>query len=206
MNYAQLLFAVALAASCVRLSVRIVNRQERWEKRTLAAMIVLPVLYVVSIGPAEWLWVYAVPDSLCSQCRKAITTFYSPLTSLAEHSDLLDRTVGAYLDLWIDGDEVADRLREEFRQKWEKQRLDPAFKVDTPEPSPTIPQSHTPSPLRPAENDIACPRPIAPNCCITSCDSGSSQVDLHYISRFPWLDHMQHLRCRLRSVSRAPAN
>ena len=130
------IFGVTFASACVWLTIRIINRRERWAKRTLVALIVLPVLYVASIGPAQWLWVYAVPDSLCPQCRKAITTLYSPLTSLAEHSDLLDRTVGAYLGLWIDRDEVVDRLKEEFRQKWEKRRRDPEFKVDMPEPFP----------------------------------------------------------------------
>ena len=45
---------VAFAAFCVWLSVRIVNRRERWAKWTLAAVIGLPVLYVLSFGPACW--------------------------------------------------------------------------------------------------------------------------------------------------------
>ena len=47
--------AVAFAAFCVWLTVRLVNRRERWAKRTLAAVILLPVLYVLSFGPACWL-------------------------------------------------------------------------------------------------------------------------------------------------------
>lgn len=46
--------AVAFAALCVWLSVRIVNRRERWAKWTLAAAVGLPVLYVLSFGPACW--------------------------------------------------------------------------------------------------------------------------------------------------------
>ena len=46
---------VAFAGFCVWLGVRIVNRRERWAKWTLAAVIVgLPVLYVLSFGPACW--------------------------------------------------------------------------------------------------------------------------------------------------------
>jgi hypothetical protein len=46
--------AVAFAAFCVWLGVRIVNRRERWAKWTLAAVVGLPALYVVSFGPACW--------------------------------------------------------------------------------------------------------------------------------------------------------
>lgn len=48
-------FGVALAAFCVWLIVRIVNRRERWAKWTLGLVIGLPVLYVASFGPACWL-------------------------------------------------------------------------------------------------------------------------------------------------------
>src|SRR5438552_10005644 len=43
--------AMAFAAFCVWLTVRIVNRRERWAKWT-AVVVVLPVLYVASFGPA----------------------------------------------------------------------------------------------------------------------------------------------------------
>jgi hypothetical protein len=47
--------AVAFAAFCVWLTVRIVNRREQWAKRTLAGLIGLPVLYFASFGPICWL-------------------------------------------------------------------------------------------------------------------------------------------------------
>lgn len=43
--------AVAFTAFCVWLTVRIVNRRERWAKRMLAAVVGVPVLYVASFGP-----------------------------------------------------------------------------------------------------------------------------------------------------------
>ncbi|MBS0264216.1 MAG: hypothetical protein JSS02_19925 [Planctomycetes bacterium] len=46
---------VSFAAFCVWLTVRIVNRRERWAKRTLAGVVGLPALYVLSFGPACWL-------------------------------------------------------------------------------------------------------------------------------------------------------
>ena len=54
------IFGVAFAASCVWLKVRIVNRRERWAKWTLAAVLSLPVLYVLSFGPACW-W-FTIPS------------------------------------------------------------------------------------------------------------------------------------------------
>jgi hypothetical protein len=47
--------AVAFAAFCIRLTVRIINRRERWAKWTLAAVVCAPVLYVASFGPACWI-------------------------------------------------------------------------------------------------------------------------------------------------------
>jgi hypothetical protein len=46
--------AVSFAAFCVWLAVRIFNRRERWAKWTLAVLVILPVLYVGSFGPAVW--------------------------------------------------------------------------------------------------------------------------------------------------------
>ena len=46
---------MAFAAFCVWLTVRIVNRRERRAKWTLAGVIILPTLYVLSVGPAMWL-------------------------------------------------------------------------------------------------------------------------------------------------------
>jgi hypothetical protein len=42
---------VAFAAVCVWLTVRIVNRRERWAKWTALGVICLPLLYVMSLGP-----------------------------------------------------------------------------------------------------------------------------------------------------------
>ncbi len=48
------IFGVAFVAFCVWLTVRIVNRRERLAKWT-AGLVGLPVLYVLSFGPACWL-------------------------------------------------------------------------------------------------------------------------------------------------------
>ena len=49
--------AVAFVAFCVWLTVRIVNRRELWAKWTAAIVLGLPVLYIVSLGPANWLYI-----------------------------------------------------------------------------------------------------------------------------------------------------
>jgi hypothetical protein len=54
MAVASSITGVAYAAFCVWLSVRIVNRRERWAKWTLAVVVGLLVLYVASFGPACW--------------------------------------------------------------------------------------------------------------------------------------------------------
>jgi hypothetical protein len=47
--------AVTFVALCVWLTVRTVNKRERWAKWTLAAVVGLPVLYIASFGPACWI-------------------------------------------------------------------------------------------------------------------------------------------------------
>lgn len=46
--------AVAFAAFCVWLTVRVVSRREGWAKWALAVVVGVPVLYVASLGPACW--------------------------------------------------------------------------------------------------------------------------------------------------------
>src|SRR5579872_2072519 len=69
--------AAAFAAFCVWLTVRIVNRRERWAKRTLAAVVGVPVLYVESFGPACGLVQRnMLPPAL-------LTSVYTPLVDAA---------------------------------------------------------------------------------------------------------------------------
>jgi hypothetical protein len=71
-------FGVAIPAFCVWLTVRIVNRRERWAKWTAAAVFgLLPVLYVGSFGPACWC---AVRRPLL---KAPVAYAYWPLTSVA---------------------------------------------------------------------------------------------------------------------------
>ena len=73
---------VAFAAFCVWLTVRIVNRWERWAKWTLAAFVGLSVLYVLSFGPACWISSHTLDrgDRIGAQ---TVNMMYQPILSLA---------------------------------------------------------------------------------------------------------------------------
>ena len=64
MSWIMATLAVAFAAFCVWLTVRIVNRRERWAKWTLTALFGVPVLYVLSFGPVCWM----IGHTLHSDC------------------------------------------------------------------------------------------------------------------------------------------
>jgi hypothetical protein len=70
------IFGIAFAALCVLLTVRIVNRGERWAKWALAVTIVgVPLLYVASLLPACW---------ICSRLNSvALPEFYYPIGGAA---------------------------------------------------------------------------------------------------------------------------
>src|SRR5262245_46001051 len=49
------IIGIAFAAFCIWLTVRIVNRRERWARRTAIAVAVLVLAYLASFGPLVWL-------------------------------------------------------------------------------------------------------------------------------------------------------
>jgi hypothetical protein len=63
--------AVAFASVCIWLTIRFVNRRERWAKKTLVAIIAVPMLYLLSFGPACWIATRYQP------LRKSVITIYS---------------------------------------------------------------------------------------------------------------------------------
>jgi hypothetical protein len=93
--------AFACAAFCVWLTVRIVNRRERWAKWTavLVAFVVL-VGYPLSFGPACWINLRTGSGS------RAIGAFYRPIGWLYLHSgDALGEVIGAWANLGSDDDQ-----------------------------------------------------------------------------------------------------
>ena len=94
--------AVAFAAICVWLTVRIVNRRERWAKWTLAATIIgTPVLYVLTFGPACW-WFSNAQANLPE--RGIAPRFYWPIGWVAANGpDSCRRAIRWYAILETDG-------------------------------------------------------------------------------------------------------
>jgi hypothetical protein len=64
---------VAFAVFCIWLAVRIVNRREKWAKRTALAL-VLAMVYPLSFGPACWI------TSRTNIATRAVSVIYRPLT------------------------------------------------------------------------------------------------------------------------------
>jgi hypothetical protein len=85
---------VAYAAFCVWLTVRFVNRRERWAKRTIALVIFLPLLYVLSLGPVCWL------TSRTGQAVEFMPLIYLPIGWLCEHSLKSQELLSRYLQFW----------------------------------------------------------------------------------------------------------
>jgi hypothetical protein len=74
---------VSFAAFVVWITVRFINRRERWAKWLLVATIFgAPILYVLSVGPAAYMTTHGLASPELSQ---ALTTFYSPLDWIMDH-------------------------------------------------------------------------------------------------------------------------
>lgn len=71
--------AIAFAAFVVWLTVRIINRRERWAKWMFVTTVGLPVLYVVSFGPACWI------VSRVNWGDSVIPVVYRPIIQVMQH-------------------------------------------------------------------------------------------------------------------------
>src|SRR5262245_50631069 len=90
------IFGITYAAFCVWLTVRIVNRREKWAKWTAVALAVLAVVYAVSAGPLGWMILHGyVPNYSYDE-------FYSPLSLLWTYGPEPFRSVYRwYFGLWV---------------------------------------------------------------------------------------------------------
>lgn len=84
MAHALLIFGVAFAPCCVWLTVRIVNRRERWAKWMLTTVLAAsPILYVLSLGPAVGIENRSLgPDWLQNRLRSG----YEPVFWLLDYT------------------------------------------------------------------------------------------------------------------------
>lgn len=107
------ILVVAFAAFCIWLGVRIVNRHERWAKWAFATVKSVPILYVLSVGPANWLIVNAHVEAGCrtptfvanpeipSGSKHSSSRAHATLDSMAQYGNLHRHA----------GDRVRSRLR-----------------------------------------------------------------------------------------------
>jgi ABC-type Fe3+ transport system permease subunit len=96
--------AVAFATFCVWLTVRIVNRRERWAQWTLAAIIFVTA-YPMSLGPVCWMdqkgW-------LSDGAKMVLAAAYAPLTfvssiggtSLEQADGPFGKVLWRYVGIW----------------------------------------------------------------------------------------------------------
>ncbi|HEY2252980.1 MAG TPA: hypothetical protein VGH74_18035 [Planctomycetaceae bacterium] len=83
---------VTYSAVCVWLTVRIINRRERWAKRTLAAAVSLPILYMLSFAPLLWLDAHGYIDH-DSLVHDAGRIYAAPVRAVYETGPQLVRDV-----------------------------------------------------------------------------------------------------------------
>ncbi len=87
--------AIAFAAFCVWLGVRIVNRRERWAKRT-AAVVALALVYPISFGPAGWI------TGHLGHGADIVSCVYRPMTwgmTLSYNKSRLDYAITKFAEL-----------------------------------------------------------------------------------------------------------
>jgi hypothetical protein len=101
MALALLIFGVACAAFCVWLTVRVVNRRERWAKWTLNVM-GLPVLYVGSFGPFIWLSDHQLLTDGTS--LPVVSRVYVPIIFAGRVSYTFRCAMDWYVSFWSDFD------------------------------------------------------------------------------------------------------
>jgi hypothetical protein len=95
------IFGIAFAAFCVWLTVRIVNRRERWAKWTLAAVVSMPLLYVACFGPACWVSSYRRDR----QELELVSVVYQPLLATQFRCpDAIAQPIGLYAFLFANID------------------------------------------------------------------------------------------------------
>lgn len=91
--------AVAFAAFCIWLTIRIINRRERWVKQLAGKLAVAFVVYYpLSIGLGFW---FMTCGWLPRWAAKGIAYFYGPIIFAGKFRPIGD-LVDWYISLWLD--------------------------------------------------------------------------------------------------------
>jgi hypothetical protein len=99
--------AVTFAAFVVWLTIRLINRRERWARRLLIGIIAgAPVLYVLSLGPTVYI---TTRQQVSAEINESIATFYAPLVWIAEHGPApIHDALWWYSELWWPKERLVD--------------------------------------------------------------------------------------------------
>jgi len=99
---------VIFAALVAWLSVRIINRREKWAKWTLATAVLLLILYPFSIGPAYLLAmrIRSRPGPDLKWPMTVFETAYAPVIRLAGDTNS-GEAIAAYIEWWLPPPEPA---------------------------------------------------------------------------------------------------
>src|SRR5438552_2452518 len=101
------ILGVACAAFAVWLTVRIVNRRERWAKWTAATVVGLPLLYVLSFGPACWWLSKPVKLTFVSLKARQAPALYSPFGWVARRApSSFSTAINWYATVGVAGNEA----------------------------------------------------------------------------------------------------
>ncbi len=78
-------------------STEIVDKDKKTSSAAfwITVIVLLPIMYVLSIGPAWWLL------SRYPAIEQSITAFYYPLLLLMESNDWLEPIMARYLSWWV---------------------------------------------------------------------------------------------------------
>ena len=96
---ATLPISAAYVAILIWLTVRIVNHKERWAKWTLAAVVGLPMLYVLSFGPACWIYSRTVDLESWDDTWDRANRIYYPILQEWKGSGPVSHTLDWYANL-----------------------------------------------------------------------------------------------------------
>ena len=74
---------------------------KRWATTIVTVFVVLPVVYVLSVGPvAHWCRMREDAGNLSDEQIESLQSFYSPLLLMLDHNGPIGNTLNWYIDLW----------------------------------------------------------------------------------------------------------
>jgi hypothetical protein len=90
--------AIANAAFCVWLAVRVYNRRERWAKWTLAVAVGVPLIYFLGLGPVMRMTQSAQPGGWPEYLG---SVYAYPALQAAYRSESIMLILSKYVQLWM---------------------------------------------------------------------------------------------------------